>query len=173
VFDMAQNHTCIASKDRTGLFDEKIFKPTIQTGEEIRAWLSGRKDIKSDTLLKSVQTAPTQPSINQKEEQREIEQLSKEMEELKPKDKILYSSDMIAPIYGICPKCGAWLLKSQSGKKLYCFMFTQQRQCKYNRDILENETLVELDKKKYITNKDAAKFYNQPIQQDLSTDIPF
>lgn len=43
VFDMAMNHTAEVSKDRTGLFDGKIFKPTEETGKEIKRWVeSGR-----------------------------------------------------------------------------------------------------------------------------------
>lgn len=39
VFDMDINHNAIPSKDRTGLFDGKIFKPTTETGITLKTWL--------------------------------------------------------------------------------------------------------------------------------------
>ena len=39
VLDIGQNHQSTVSKDRTGLFDGKIFIPTTDTGKTIRAWL--------------------------------------------------------------------------------------------------------------------------------------
>lgn len=39
VFDMDINHNAITSKDRTGLFDGKIFTPTVTTGKSLKAWL--------------------------------------------------------------------------------------------------------------------------------------
>ena len=44
VFDIAMNHEAEASKDRTGLFTDKIFKITDQTGKIILKWLEGAKD---------------------------------------------------------------------------------------------------------------------------------
>lgn len=41
VLDLAMNHEAQASKDRTGLFDGHLFKPTAKTGETIMAWLAG------------------------------------------------------------------------------------------------------------------------------------
>ena len=178
VFDMAQNHTCMASKDRTGLFDNKIFVPTIQTGEEIRAWLSGRKEKleKPNTLTNQNKPTPAQldyPSGNPITVPPEQHKFEKELDlNDNGKDKIFQSDSLTKPIYGVCPKCGGFLLKSNKGDCLYCFMFTQ-KQCDYVRKIRSNETLRELDKVKYPNSKLAFEFYNQPIQQDLSTDIPF
>lgn len=39
VFDIAMNHEAEASKDRTGLFSDKLFKITEETGEEFKKWL--------------------------------------------------------------------------------------------------------------------------------------
>ena len=179
VFDIAQNHTCIASKDRTGLFDNKIFVPTVQTGEEIRAWLSGRKE-KVENLTNHVQKpAPAQPTkleypngkeIKASDSERELEEEINFGNEYQ--DKIFQSDSLTKPIYGVCPKCGGFLLKSNKGDSLYCFMFIR-KQCDYVRKIKTNEVLRELDKVKYPNSKLAFEFYNQPIQQDLSTDIPF
>lgn len=41
VLDLAMNHQAAASKDRTGLFDGKLFTPSKQTGETLLAWLNG------------------------------------------------------------------------------------------------------------------------------------
>jgi len=40
VLDMAMSHTADVSKDRTGLFDGKVFKPTKETGEALIKWLN-------------------------------------------------------------------------------------------------------------------------------------
>ncbi len=37
--DMDQNHKASASKDRTGLFDGRVFKPTLETGGNLLQWL--------------------------------------------------------------------------------------------------------------------------------------
>ena len=39
VLDIGQNHQATVSKDRTGLFDGKIFIPTMDTGKTLKAWL--------------------------------------------------------------------------------------------------------------------------------------
>jgi hypothetical protein len=39
VMDLAMDHNAIASKDRTGLFDGQIFKPSVDTGAMLMAWL--------------------------------------------------------------------------------------------------------------------------------------
>lgn len=38
-FEVALDHTAVAGKDRSSLFDQRIFKPTNATGQELRAWL--------------------------------------------------------------------------------------------------------------------------------------
>ncbi|MHB8053657.1 MAG: AAA family ATPase [Candidatus Aminicenantales bacterium] len=45
VFDLAMDHNAVASKDRTSLFDGQIFKPSIETGKKIMAWLMGGKPV--------------------------------------------------------------------------------------------------------------------------------
>ena len=37
--DLGQNHVATTSKDRTGLFDDQYFIPTIETGQKFREWL--------------------------------------------------------------------------------------------------------------------------------------
>jgi hypothetical protein len=39
VLDVGQNHQATVSKDRTGLFDGKIFIPTMETGKTLKTWL--------------------------------------------------------------------------------------------------------------------------------------
>lgn len=48
VFDIAMNHEAQTSKDRTGLFADKIFKIDKNTGSLIKTWLAGAKDILAD-----------------------------------------------------------------------------------------------------------------------------
>lgn len=49
VFDVAMNHEASVSKDRTGLFDGKLFKITEDTGKSILNWLGGAEpEIKTD-----------------------------------------------------------------------------------------------------------------------------
>ncbi len=44
--DITQDHHASTTKDRTSLFDGKIFKPGIETGRELKAWLeSGALDV--------------------------------------------------------------------------------------------------------------------------------
>lgn len=43
VFDLAMDHNAQASKDRTGIFDGQIFKPSKETGEIFMKWLSDAK----------------------------------------------------------------------------------------------------------------------------------
>ena len=45
VFDIAMNHEAAVSKDRTGLFDGKLFKITGETGQLFVDWLSSGKAI--------------------------------------------------------------------------------------------------------------------------------
>lgn len=46
VFDIAMNHEAIASKDRTGLFTDQMFKVTKEIGEKISKWLEGGAPVK-------------------------------------------------------------------------------------------------------------------------------
>jgi len=41
VFDLDQDHVASVSKDRSGLFDGKSFKPSRETGEILMKWLQG------------------------------------------------------------------------------------------------------------------------------------
>jgi len=59
VLDLDTNHNCTVSKDRTGLFDGKIFTPGVATGEVLLAWLEeGKEQILMATTeqLKSIAT---------------------------------------------------------------------------------------------------------------------
>ena len=44
VFDLSMNHMATVSKDRTGLFDGKVFMLNQETGETLREWLNTGKD---------------------------------------------------------------------------------------------------------------------------------
>lgn len=47
-FDMTQEHIATASKDRTGLFDGKNFKPTPETGKLLNDWRNGGAEVKKE-----------------------------------------------------------------------------------------------------------------------------
>lgn len=47
VFDVAMNHEAETSKDRTGLFTDKVFQITEKTGEELAAWISSGKFVEA------------------------------------------------------------------------------------------------------------------------------
>lgn len=51
VFDIAMNHEAEASKDRTGLFADKIFKINEQTGRDFMDWLGTAKSTPTKTPL--------------------------------------------------------------------------------------------------------------------------
>lgn len=72
VFDVAMNHEAETSKDRTGLFTDKIFKVTEETGKSLRQWLdSGSPALVAPvippTAVEHVRSTPTplplQPQI--------------------------------------------------------------------------------------------------------------
>lgn len=48
VFTLDQAHSASASKDRTGLFDTLVFKPSNKTGEKIREWLESGAELKPE-----------------------------------------------------------------------------------------------------------------------------
>lgn len=45
VLDLAMDHNAAASKDRTGLFDGQVFKPSKETGAKIMKWLKAGKPV--------------------------------------------------------------------------------------------------------------------------------
>lgn len=56
VFDVAMNHEAVASKDRTGLFVDKIFQVTEQTGVELKTWLMSGKPVEASQPGESQRT---------------------------------------------------------------------------------------------------------------------
>lgn len=58
VFDAAMDHNVEVSKDRTGLFDGKIFKITEETGVALNTWLSSGKDLAVIPIAKPTTTKP-------------------------------------------------------------------------------------------------------------------
>jgi len=64
VLDMAMNHSAQSSKDRTKLFDGKIFIPTRQSGEQLIQWLnSGKGELKRSEIPSPKDVVP-QPKNN-------------------------------------------------------------------------------------------------------------
>lgn len=43
MLELAMDHSAQASKDRTGLFDQMTFKPTVETGRQLIEWLNSGK----------------------------------------------------------------------------------------------------------------------------------
>lgn len=55
VLDMDISHNAISSKDRTGIFDGRIFRPTEETGATLKAWLEeGIEPLKTQPIIKDV-----------------------------------------------------------------------------------------------------------------------
>jgi hypothetical protein len=54
VFDVAHDHTAQVSKDRTGMFTDRIFQVTEEIGKQVGAWLDGGE-------IPAVETAKTPP----------------------------------------------------------------------------------------------------------------
>lgn len=55
VFDVAMNHEAGASKDRTGLFADKFFKITEDTGAEFKQWLSTAVQPEANMSLEEIE----------------------------------------------------------------------------------------------------------------------
>jgi hypothetical protein len=53
VFDVAMNHEAATSKDRTGLFVDKIFQITEETGMAIKKWVEGGKEVVEEPAKQS------------------------------------------------------------------------------------------------------------------------
>lgn len=58
VLDMAMDHNAVASKDRTGLFDGMVFKPSRETGIKIMKWLKAAKPIEKPEPRPAREAAP-------------------------------------------------------------------------------------------------------------------
>lgn len=56
VFDLAMDHSAASSKDRTGLFDGRIFTPSKNTGEELIDWLKSATPANAISAASSPQT---------------------------------------------------------------------------------------------------------------------
>lgn len=69
VFDIAMDHNAQVSKDRTGLFDGRIFTITKDIGKEIVAWLNGAKPAEP-------KPEPVKPTIVKPEGKASIAQLT-------------------------------------------------------------------------------------------------
>lgn len=53
MLDLSLNHTASASKDRTGLFDGRYFKPGTDTGKQLLEWLeTGAEVVKIETIAR-------------------------------------------------------------------------------------------------------------------------
>ena len=65
VFDVAMNHEAEASKDRTGLFTDKIFKVSEDTGKQLSAWLEGGALSEVNTTSSKTPTLDSAPTLGE------------------------------------------------------------------------------------------------------------
>lgn len=77
VLDIAMNHEAEASKDRTGLFDGKLFKISKLTGEALRTWLDSAEPVPVE--VKKQEPRPQIQSSQQKEETKPSQFTRKDM----------------------------------------------------------------------------------------------
>lgn len=68
VFDLAMDHNAQVSKDRTGLFDGQIFKPTKETGRILMKWLLAAKPAEEEkqpesNILIMKESAPKESGV--------------------------------------------------------------------------------------------------------------
>lgn len=67
VFEIGMDHHCTPSKDRTGLFMDKTFQITEETGEQIKQWLSEAKpperNAETDKFLTLIHHADSRDSL--------------------------------------------------------------------------------------------------------------
>ena len=61
VFDIAINHQAEATKDRTGLFDNRLFTVTEDTAAELKAWLDSGRDVCKELVEAINQKLSTAP----------------------------------------------------------------------------------------------------------------
>lgn len=57
VFDIDLSHQAATSKDRTGLFTDKVFQITEETGQRIADWMKGCKDASHDKSITAPQVS--------------------------------------------------------------------------------------------------------------------
>jgi len=68
VFDIAMDHKAETSKDRTGLFTDRIFQITEETGEEIKKWIeSGAEPVKEAVTPNVVKPAEKSEPVKETE----------------------------------------------------------------------------------------------------------
>lgn len=78
VFDIDRSHSAQASKDRTGLFDMKIFRPSEAEGAELRAWLED-----ASAPLPTPATTQTQPKARPERTAPKSKYFASEVERMK------------------------------------------------------------------------------------------
>ena len=85
VFDIAMDHQAETSKDRTGVFDGRIFKITEETGEEIAKWLNSGK---AEEILKVTEADIVKKTIELTKNLKDVAEVIKKetTEERKPSD---------------------------------------------------------------------------------------
>ena len=67
VLDLAMDHHAVASKDRSGLFDGEVFKPTKDTGKKLLAWLKKGKLAEKPAPVQETPKAAAPPPMTKDE----------------------------------------------------------------------------------------------------------
>ncbi len=110
VFDMAMDHSSSVSKDRTGLFDGLLFKPTKSTGETIIAWLAeGKEFVPAPTASSQPTAAAVRPTA------------------APPPVNALVGSG------AFCMLCESELVLSSSGAGYYCVNYKDKEKGEHSR----------------------------------------
>lgn len=63
VFDVGMAHTCETSKDRTGLFTDKLFQITEETGLILKEWLDSGIELKKEAEILPPPQPPAPPEV--------------------------------------------------------------------------------------------------------------
>jgi hypothetical protein len=64
----AEKHVATSSKDRTGLFDGKYFVPTVETGQQLKAWLEQGVDAPQQAKPHAAAQQPPNPAQGQQQQ---------------------------------------------------------------------------------------------------------
>src|SRR5581483_8336606 len=100
VFDVAMNHEAATSKDRTGLFSDKLFQITEKTGEQILAWLHQAKPAASAAPAPAAATpAPAEaPAAQAPAQQSDLDEFEKATAEQIEKINLYVKNETCRPM---------------------------------------------------------------------------
>jgi len=97
VFDVAMNHEAATSKDRTGLFSDKLFQITEKTGEQILAWLHQAKPAPAPAPSAATAPAAVAPAA-QAADQSDLDEFEKATPEQVEKINLYIKNETCKPM---------------------------------------------------------------------------